>query len=322
MIILLFAFLVNNNQFVIGGFLRYDSNMKEKLKRIITNTWKIFSQKEMTVYAGHTTLYIVMSFVPLLMLITSIVNLLPFFNTDDLSHFLLKILPDLDQIRDMILNLIRNISGQSRGLMLSVSAILSLWSASRGVAALQKAMARVYDIKNPLRSLITVILYTLLLLILVPALLVFHLLGDTIRDALIELIPDSGVLIGLIMRVSRLVTLGVTVFLVVLTYTFLSGRTKSLKSQLPGAIFTMLIGEGFSRGFAFFIPRFWKSASYYGPLASIFLVIMWLRTLMTILLLGASLNRALEEERAAREALALNAETEELLADYAEEDQP
>ncbi|MBO4289766.1 MAG: YihY/virulence factor BrkB family protein [Lachnospiraceae bacterium] len=296
--------------------------MKEKLKRIITNTWKIFSQKEMTVYAGHTTLYIVMSFVPLLMLITSIVNLLPFFNTDDLSHFLLKILPDLDQIRDMILNLIRNISGQSRGLMLSVSAILSLWSASRGVAALQKAMARVYDIKNPLRSLITVILYTLLLLILVPALLVFHLLGDTIRDALIELIPDSGVLIGLIMRVSRLVTLGVTVFLVVLTYTFLSGRTKSLKSQLPGAIFTMLIGEGFSRGFAFFIPRFWKSASYYGPLASIFLVIMWLRTLMTILLLGASLNRALEEERAAREALALNAETEELLADYAEEDQP
>ena len=72
------------------------------MKRIITNTWKIFSHKEMTVYAGHSTLYVLMSFVPLLMLLTAVIDLLPFFNTDDLSDLLVKILPDLDQIRDLI----------------------------------------------------------------------------------------------------------------------------------------------------------------------------------------------------------------------------
>ena len=280
-------------------FLRYDTDMKERAKRIIRNTWNIFIQKDMSVYAGHSTLYIIMSFVPLLMLLTAVVNLLPFFNTDDLSGLLMDALPDLDQIRDLIMNLIRNISGQTHGVVLSVSAVLSLYSASRGVAALHKAMSRVYDIKRPLKSIVTVIIFTLLLLLLIPALLVFHLLGDTIRDALIELLPDSSVLIALIMRISRIATLGITAFLVVLTYTLLSGRTKTLRSQLPGAIFTLLIGEGFSRGFAFFIPRFWKAASYYGPLASVFLVIMWLRTLTTILLMGAALNRAAEEEKLA-----------------------
>lgn len=295
--------------------------MKERMKRIITNTWKIFSHKEMTVYAGHSTLYVLMSFVPLLMLLTAVIDLLPFFNTDDLSDLLVKILPDLDQIRDLILNLIRSVSGQSRGLVLSVSVVLSLWSASRGVAALQKAMSRIYDIKDPLRSIAAVMLYTLLLLVLVPALLIFHLLGDTIRDALIELLPDSSVLIGLIMRISRLATLGVTIFLVMLTYTFLSGRIKSLNSQLPGAIFTMMVGEGFSRGFAFFIPKFWRSASLYGPLASVFLVLMWLRTLMTILLLGAALNRAMEEEKLAVQIAETEAMIEQADADYAAEDE-
>ena len=164
-------------------------------------------------------------------------------------------------------------------------------------------------------------LYTLLLLVLVPALLIFHLLGDTIRDALIELLPDSSVLIGLIMRISRLATLGVTIFLVMLTYTFLSGRIKSLNSQLPGAIFTMMVGEGFSRGFAFFIPKFWRSASLYGPLASVFLVLMWLRTLMTILLLGAALNRAMEEEKLAVQIAETEAMIEQADADYAAEDE-
>lgn len=304
--------------------MRYDADMKKPLKPIIMKTWKIFSEREMSVYAGHSTLYVLISFVPLLMLITAIVNFLPFFNIDDLSDFLVRILPDLDQVRDMILGLVRNISNQSRGLMLSISAVLSLWSASRGVAALQKAMSRVYDIKNPPRSIVTVMVFTLILLVLVPALLVFSLLGDSIRDTLIELMPDSSVMIGLVMRISRLITLYVTVSLVVLIYTFLSGRTKSLKSQLPGAVFTMVIGETFSRAFAYFIPRFWKSASLYGPLASVFMVIMWLRILMTILLLGAALNRALEENREDEQTVQIAANAHMLRqddADYASEDE-
>ena len=141
-------------------FLRYDTDMKERAKRIIRNTWNIFIQKDMSVYAGHSTLYIIMSFVPLLMLLTAVVNLLPFFNIDDLSGLLMDALPDLDQIRDLILNLIRNISGQTHGVVLSVSAVLSLYSASRGVAALHKAMSRVYDIKRRLKSIVTVIIFT------------------------------------------------------------------------------------------------------------------------------------------------------------------
>ena len=294
--------------------------MKAKLWRITKNTAQTFMQRELSVYAGYITLYVIMSFVPLLMIVTGIVNLLPFFNEEDLSRLLITLLPKMDQIRDLILALVRNLSSLSGGIVLSVSAVMALYSASRGVAALQKGLSRIYGIQPPARRLLIVFAFTLAFIVLLPALLVFHLLGDTVREGLQSLLPDVLVQIASVMRISRLITLGITVLLVVLTYAFLCGRTFNVFAQLPGALLTLVLGEAFSRGFAFFIPRFWKAAAYYGPLASIFIIIMWLRVIMTVLLLGAALNHAVFEERLRTKQEKEAAENLLLQTDYAEEE--
>ena len=274
----------------------------DRVKGTVLNTFQIYSGKELSVYAGNATLYIIMSFVPLLVVVTAIINLLPGFDVDDLSTLLMTMLPDLSQVRELILGLLRNIARQPGVLVLSISTIVALYSASRGVAALHKAMAKVYDVKAPLKNILTVVLYTLLLLLIIPMLLIFHMLGDSLQEFLQELMPNSVVMIGLVMRILRIAALSISVLLVVLTYTLLDGRKNTILSQIPGALLTLLLWGSFTRGFAFFIPRFWKSASYYGPLASVFLVLMWLRTMMNILMIGAAYNRALEEEQAAQKA--------------------
>ena len=292
----------------------------ERTRRVIKNTVQTFSRQELSVYAGYATLYVIMSFVPLLMLITGVINLLPFFDLDDLQQLLATVLPDMDQIRQMLMQLFRSLNSQPGGVVLSVSAVLTLFSASRGVAALQKGLSRIYGIQKPARRLLIVMGFTMAFVILIPALLVFHLLGDTLRDGLQELLPNVLVQIARVMRISRLITLGVTVLIVLLTYAFLCGRTRNLFAQLPGAVLTLIAGEGFSRGFAFFIPRFWKMAAYYGPLASVFIVIMWLRTIMTILLFGAAFNAAVAEERGISLRAAQTAETLQLQEDYTEDE--
>ena len=294
---------------------------RKKLKRIVVNTYKAFTQNELPVYAGNATLYIFMSFVPLLLLIVSIINLLPLFNLDDLAKMLETALPNLDQIQRLIMDILRNLNRVSGGLVLSVSSIMLLYSASRGVSAIQKGLMKVYLIKDPLRNIVVSLLYTLVFIILVPALLIFHLLGDSVRELLENLLPGFIVQIGSVMRISSIITVGISVVIVLFTYLILSGRTRSLRSQLPGTIFTLIGWDLFSRGFAFFIPRFWKSAAYYGPIGSVFLVIMWLRTMVTILLLGAALNRALEMEHLTIQEAEKEEALEEHTEDYAEEEE-
>jgi membrane protein len=71
---------------------------------------------------------------------------------------------------------------------------------------------------------------------------------------------------------------------------------RTLKSQLPGALLTGLCWLIFTKLFSFFIPKFYHASSLYGSLASLFLVLLWLRFVVMILFAGGVLNRALEED--------------------------
>ena len=76
----------------------------------------------------------------------------------------------------------------------------------------------------------------------------------------------------------------------------LPGGRRKLKKQLPGTIFTAVLWFAFTKLFSIFIPMFYRSSGVYGSLASLFLMLMWLRFIVTILFFGAALNSALETE--------------------------
>ena len=80
-------------------------------------------------------------------------------------------------------------------------------------------------------------------------------------------------------------------------YRFFPGGVRTLRSQIPGAVFTTVLWTLFSALFSLFIPRFWRASSIYGSLASVFLVALWTRYSIVILLTGAVLNRTLEEAK-------------------------
>ena len=291
--------------------------MKRALKkpgpvlRVVAETSQVYTKNEMSVYAGYTTLYMLMALVPLLSLLIGVVNLLPDLSLQHVEEVLQDLLPSIPQVQSLVHSIITNVNRKAGSLAISVSLVVSLWSASNGVNALQKGLHKISgNPGSPLRDRLAAMLYTLLFIALIPALLVFRVLRGSIEELITAVsnwlnIPDiAGRLMGF-MEYSGLITAVMMAVVILLAYTLLQGERRKLRFQLPGALFTTILWLVFSRLFELFIQRFWQASSLYGALAAIFLATMWLNSIMMILFYGAALNEALIRHRDTKGNLSL-----------------
>lgn len=86
--------------------------MKKKLQPAITLLQQYMAQ-DMTVYAGHATLFLLTAFFPLLMWLLVVVNTLPGFTVDSVVELFFRFLPDIPVIRDTIASLITSMNENS-----------------------------------------------------------------------------------------------------------------------------------------------------------------------------------------------------------------
>ena len=146
---------------------RLEQSINPRLKPpilFIKNGIRIFSDCNMSVYAGNATLFIVTAVFPFIMLIISIVNLLPGYSAKDVADILVQMLPDLDPVRELMGSIINNLKDQSGGLLASVAAVTTLWSASRGVSAIQKGLNQLNpkEANGGIKDIVKQLLITLL----------------------------------------------------------------------------------------------------------------------------------------------------------------
>ena len=326
------------------------------LKDLALRGFAIFQANKMSVYSGYATLFIVTAIFPCIILIISIVNLLPGYSTKDVADIFFQILPDLGPIREFVESMMTNLKSQSGGLLASAAAVTTLWSASKGVSAVQKGLNQLDEapvmtpaadaelIEEPdanlgtesdeaadaddkdakkekaagligkgmvlAKAILKRLLFTLMIIILIPALLVFEMLGDSIAGLIcssIEKLNIEGLnslmpYVDSIFNVTALVVIAFALLVILEIFAHLPDKRRTLKSQLPGAILTGVCWLAFTELFSFFIPRFYHASSLYGSLASLFLLLLWLRFVVMILFGGGVLNRTLEERKLAGEA--------------------
>ena len=113
--------------------------MKKKLQPAITLLQQYMAQ-DMTVYAGHATLFLLTAFFPLLMWLLVVVNTLPGFTVDSVVELFFRFLPDIPVIRDTIAGLITSMNENSNTFVASLAVVTTLVSASSGMAAIQKGL--------------------------------------------------------------------------------------------------------------------------------------------------------------------------------------
>ena len=218
---------------------------------------------------------------------------------DDVTDLLFQFLPDLSSIRSLVNNMVSNLQSQSTGLLASVAAITTLWSASAGTTAVQAGLQKIAQVpKKGVRDKLVSLLFTLLYVILIPALLILQVMQESILNLLTTVTAQIGIedvveKVASIMKVSNVVAVIGAIVILALTYACLPGKKRALKDQIPGTIFMGVLFVLFTKLFGFFIPRFYHSSGIYGSLASLFLALLWLRFAIMILFYGGALNEAL-----------------------------
>lgn len=273
---------------------------KDEFISLVKRTQDVYSKHEMNVYSGNATFYLMISTVPLLMMIISIINLLPWFTVKDVTNLMMHLVPDIPQVHLAVEAIILNLNRYSGTMVVYAFAFTCLWTGSHGVSALMAGLEKInHTQRKYFHSKPKAIVYTVLFSLLIPSMLLFQMLRSSLEDLITKLfemlqLPEISVRINSVLEYTGIITVAAMLLVILLTFTFLPSGKRKMKKQLPGSIFSCITWIFFTKAFGYFITRFWRMSSVYGTLAAVFLAAMWLKFIITFLFYGASLNRAIQ----------------------------
>ena len=250
---------------------------------------KEITQDRVSTYAAEAAFFTFLSFLPFLMVGLSVVHLTPLTEADVLRE-VTALLPDtMDALAVVVISEVYEKSTT----MLSISAILAIWSAARGIMALRNGLNSVYDVKETrnyflerFRAMVYVVCFIAILLI-VLTLLVF---GNGLQQFFEKNFPVLLEFHFPIRLIRTLVALILLTLFFAVVYKFLPNRKAKLRNQWKGALFSSLGWFLYSYGFSFYISHFSKISYTYGSLSTIIIAMLWLYFCMYILFIGAEIN--------------------------------
>lgn len=266
------------------------------------------------VYAAQVAYFILLSFIPFLMLLLPMVRFTPI--TEQLvTDSILNIMPDAGELRSVLLSIIQEVYNKSEAIM-PISALLALWSSGKGIMALTNGLNTIYHVKETrgyLRTRIRSTIYTLLMTVAVIMCLLILVFGNEIQQLIAKYIPFIETITAYIIGMRTMISLVVLILIFLLIYTFLPNRKASIKSQVPGAVISAIAWSLFSLVFSFYLSTFNGFSYMYGSLTTLIFIMLWLYFCIYILLIGAELNAYFEEKWRMVHKMASNKIREEYL---------
>lgn len=264
--------------------------MKESCKLVffkIRRFTRAFKTAQVTTYASSAAFYIFLSIIPIIVLLFTIVPYTPL-TQEGVLKVLLEILPDsLDSFTTGIVAEVydKNIA------ILSVSAVVLLWSASKGMQAITLGLNSINGVKetrNFVLLRLEACLYTVILLVLMILSLGLFIFGSFIMDRLVlwmhvdqiyQVLVDWRFLVEWIFYAIPIAFL----------YAWVPNRRTKPHKMWRGAAFTGVAWTLFSYAFSLYLNIF-PAFSIYGSLTTVIITMFWLFVAMNILFLGALIN--------------------------------
>ncbi len=280
---------------------------KPSLVAVLKRARTGFKEDHLTDLAAALTYYGVLSIVPALVVLLSILGLLGQDTTDQVVSQVSAVAPGsaAEFVKTLITQAQANRTGAGLGAILGI--LIALWSASGYVAAFMRASNIVYDIGEgrpiwktlPIRVGVTVFAVIVLVLsavIVVVSGPVARQLGDVVG------VGDTTVLLWSILKWPVLFVL-VSVLLAVLFWASPNARQAGIKWVSPGGFVAVLLVVVVSAVFAIYVANFSSYDKTYGSLAGVVIFLVWLWLSNIAVLLGAEINAELDHGKAIQQGL-------------------
>lgn len=249
---------------------------------------------DLQIYAANASFFLLISAFPAVMLLMTLLKFLPL-DAASMLRMTQGFLPAATQ--GLAEYLIAELYDSSTGTVISLSVVVALWSASRGVLAMLAGVNAAYttdDTRGWLHRRLLSILYTVALLLALVLTLALQTYGQSLQGVLTHTVPEVGAVFAGIMPLRTIIVLAALVGFFLVIYTVFPDRKMRLLRQLPGAVLASVGWIGFSAVYSLYIERFSNMNKLYGSLTAVVVTMLWLYFCMCIVFFGAALNEQLE----------------------------
>ena len=256
--------------------------------KTIRGFMKRLNEDHVGAYAAQSAYFILLSFIPFVLLVVTLVKYTPLTRDDMLPT----------EFQSYVGGIVNEIFYQSVAYM-PITIITTLWSAGKGIAALTNGLNSIYHVtetRNYIINRLRGMAYTLIFVAAFLTSLVLLVFGTRIQNKLTEHLPMVARVTSSIMGMRTLITTGVLAVLFLVLYKCIPNRKASFKSQCPGALISSLAWSIFSLAFSMYLDIALAASNMYGSLTMIVFIMIWMYFCMWILLIGAEINAYFEDK--------------------------
>ncbi|EHI68616.1 YihY/virulence factor BrkB family protein [Streptococcus ictaluri] len=257
-----------------------------------------FQSAEMDLSAIAVAYYLILTVFPLIIILA---NIFPYLNIDisDLLRLMKQNLPQ--DIYRSASSIVINIFSKPAGSVLGVATLTGLWTMSRSLTSLQKAVNKAYGTSQH-RDFLLGHLVGLLTSLIILFLLTFALIFSTFSKAAIQVLDNHYHLSDNITSVFLLLIQPITILIIfvglMLLYFLLPNvKIRKIRYILPGTVFTAFVMTFLSNMIGNYVVHNVEKMVDIKTFGSVmvFIIMLWFIFLARILILGAIFNATYQE---------------------------
>lgn len=270
------------------------------IKGFVQDLLKRIKTVEISALGAQLAYFFLLSFFPLLIFM---VSLLPYLNLEQgaVFDFMADIMPT--EIYSMIEGVLSEVLTSQSGGLLSIGILGTIWSASKGIDALMKALNKAYDTEAKLgwENKAWSIIFTISFVVVILLALVLPVFGQQIAQLIFGYLNLDLQLSG-IWNLLRFATPPLLIFLVLcVMYWIVPNTDPRIKflSIVPGAIIAAVGFFTLTFAFSFYINNFGNYSATYGSIGGVIILMLWLYFIGMILIFGGLINAVFAERKRA-----------------------
>lgn len=243
-------------------------------------------------YAAQATLFIIMSVLPFLLVLSSLIRYTPITESMILNG-IHKFMPG--SISPLFVSVIDETYKNSAKLLVP-AIIIAIYSSAKAVQSLRYGLNIIYDIpetRNWFVLRFRAMLDTLLLILVMIVLLLLLVFGRKIQGILVQHAPIVSKVTEMILKMRMVVIFIMLIAVFCFIYKFLPNRKATFRSQLVGAVGCAAAWYVFTFGLSIYV-NFFQGFSLYGSLTTLLLIMFWLSICMYIFMVCGEVNSRFE----------------------------
>jgi len=255
--------------------------------------WQPFWNRRISLYASSACFYMIVSLLPSSVLILSLLSRFPPAE-ESLTTFLQTMLPSrFLPLVEYAKNIVPNHSTTA------VSLFTLLWSASKGTLSIAEGLQPTTAQENRpgfLRRRFWGIVYFLLLWTAITVMLLAHVFGQSILNAVLAQAVALSQLWKLLLQLRFLYTIGLLSLFFGLIYRIIPHEKAEKRYCLLSGLIVSSVWSGFSWVFSLYVNHIASYQRLYGGIGLLLLLVIWLHICMIFLLQGGVLCQLMSKK--------------------------